>query len=259
MQEESEMLKTRVMPLLLVRNGRLVKTIKFKDPAYIGDPVNAIKIYNEKEVDELILADILATFEQRKPPFDLLSEVASECFMPLTYSGGIRDLEDIRQLFSLGIEKVGINSHAVENPAFIKSAAARFGSQSIVIAMDVKKNWRGRYTLYTHGGRRDTGIDPVTFAGEMEKAGAGEIMLNSIDRDGTMEGYDTDLIKMVTSSVGIPVIACGGAGRIEDFSRAVKTGGASAVAAGSMVVYQGKNRGVLINFPTPDELERVLE
>lgn len=253
------MLKTRVMPLLLVINGRLVKTIKFKNPSYIGDPVNAIKIYNEKEVDELILADITATVEQRKPPFDLLAEVADECFMPLTYSGGIRDIDEIRNLFSLGIEKVAINSYAVENPGFISSAASRFGSQSIVIAIDVKKNWRGRYSIYTHGGRRDAGIDPVKFARDVEKAGAGEILLSSIDRDGTMEGYDTDLIKMVTSAVGIPVIACGGAGKVEDFGRAVKMGGASAVAAGSMVVYQGKNRGVLINFPSHEELERVLE
>jgi imidazole glycerol-phosphate synthase subunit HisF len=253
------MLKTRVMPCLLSRNGRLVKTVKFKNPAYVGDPVNAIKIYNEKEVDELILVDITATIEQKEPPFELLAEVTSECFMPFTYGGGIRDIEIIRRLFSLGIEKIVVNSFAVENPPFIKQAAALFGSQSIVVSIDAKKNWLGRYSVFSHGGRKDTKLDPVEYAKLMENMGAGEILLNSIDRDGTMEGYDTDLIKSVTDVVGIPVIACGGAGSVDDFGKAVRIGGASAVAAGSMVVYQGKNRGVLINFPSREELERVLK
>ena len=253
------MLKTRVMPCLLSRNGRLVKTVKFKNPAYVGDPVNAIKIYNEKEVDELILVDITATIEEKTPSFELLSEIASECFMPLTYGGGVRDIEDMRRIFGLGIEKIAVNSYAFENPSFITAAAALFGNQSVVLSIDVKKNWLGRYSVFTHGGRKDTKRDPVEYAREMERLGAGEILLNSIDRDGTMEGYDTDLIKSVTEVVGIPVIACGGAGSVDDFGKAVRIGGASAVAAGSMVVYQGKNRGVLINFPSREELERVLE
>jgi imidazole glycerol-phosphate synthase subunit HisF len=253
------MLKTRVMPCLLSRNGRLVKTVKFKNPAYVGDPVNAIKIYNEKEVDELILVDITATIEQKEPPFELLAEVTSECFMPFTYGGGIRDIEVIRRLFSLGIEKIVVNSFAVENPSFIKQAAALFGNQSIVASIDAKKTWLGRYSVFSHGGRKDAKLDPVEYAKLMENMGAGEILLNSIDRDGTMEGYDTDLIKSVTDVVGIPVIACGGAGSVDDFGKAVRIGGASAVAAGSMVVYQGKNRGVLINFPSREELERVLK
>ena len=253
------MLKTRVMPCLLVRDGRLVKTVKFKNPAYVGDPVNAIKIYNEKEVDELILLDITATLEGRKPNFAFLSEVANECFMPLAYGGGVRDLDDIQRIFSLGIEKVAINSYAVENPAFIEKAATIFGSQSILLSLDVKKNLFGKYGVYTRGGRKGTSDDPVAWAVEAERRGAGEILLNSMDQDGTMEGYDIKLIKKVTDAVHIPVIACGGAGKLHDFKAAVVEGGASAVAAGSMMVYQGKNKGVLINFPSREDLKDILD
>jgi cyclase len=253
------MLKTRIMPCLLVSNGRLVKTIKFKNPSYVGDPVNAIKIYNEKAVDELILLDITATLEGRKPDFAFLSEIANECFMPLAYGGGVRDLDDIKRIFSLGIEKAAINSYAVENPAFIEKAATIFGSQSILLSLDVKKNIFGKYGVYTQGGRKGTSCDPVAWAVEAERLGAGEILLNSIDQDGTMEGYDIKLIKKVTDAVHIPVIACGGAGKLHDFKAAVAEGGASAVAAGSMVVYQGKNKGVLINFPSRDDLKNILD
>jgi cyclase len=253
------MLKTRVMPCLLVSNGRLVKTVRFRNPAYVGDPVNAIKIYNEKEVDELILLDITATVEGRKPNFAFLAEVADECFMPLAYGGGIRDMDDISRIFSLGIEKVAINSYALENPSFIKKAAAIFGSQSILLSMDVKKNLFGKYRVYGRGGRNGTDHEPATWAACIERMGAGEIFLNSIDQDGTMEGYDTTLIRKVTEAVAVPVIACGGAGRIQDFKMAVEKGGASAVAAGSMVVYQGKNKGVLINFPSQGDLKNILD
>jgi cyclase len=253
------MLKTRIMPCLLFSNGRLVKTIQFKNPAYIGDPVNAIKIYNEKEVDELILLDITATIEGRKPNFAFLSEVANECFMPLAYGGGVRDLDDIKRIFGLGIEKVAINSYAVENPAFIEKTATIFGSQSILLSLDVKKNLFGKYGVYIQGGRKGTSHDPVAWAVEAERLGAGEILLNSIDQDGTMEGYDIKLIKKVTDAVHIPVIACGGAGKPHDFKAAVAEGGASAVAAGSMVVYQGKNKGVLINFPSRADLKNIFD
>jgi cyclase len=253
------MLKIRVMPCLLVSNGRLVKTVRFRNPAYVGDPVNAIKIYNEKEVDELILLDITATVEGRKPDFSFLSEVADECFMPLAYGGGICDIDDISRIFSLGIEKVAINSYALENPSFVEKAAAVFGSQSILLSMDVKKNLFGKYRVYGRGGRNGTDHEPAAWAARMERIGAGEILLNSIDQDGTMEGYDTTLIRKVTEAVTVPVIACGGAGRIQDFKMAVEEGGASAVAAGSMVVYQGKNKGVLINFPSQDDLKNTLD
>ena len=247
------------MPCLLVSNGRLVKTVRFRNPAYVGDPVNAIKIYNEKEVDELILLDITATAEGRRPDFSFLSEVADECFMPLAYGGGIRDIDDISRIFSLGIEKVAINSYALENPSFIEKAAAVFGSQSILLSMDVKKNLFGKYRVYGRGGRNGTDHEPAAWAARMERMGAGEILLNSIDQDGTMEGYDTTLIRKVTEAVTVPVIACGGAGRIQDFKMAVEEGGASAVATGSMVVYQGKNKGVLINFPSQDDLKNILD
>ncbi|MHC4986306.1 MAG: AglZ/HisF2 family acetamidino modification protein [Planctomycetota bacterium] len=251
------MLWTRVMPCLLVQGGRLVKTVKFRNPAYVGDPVNAIKIFNEKEVDELILVDITATIERRRPNFQLLSEVAGECFMPLAYGGGIHDVEDIRRIFNLGIEKVAINSYAAENESFIREAADLFGSQSIVLSMDVKRPRWEKAVVCTEGGRNRTKLDPVTFARRMEAAGAGEILLTSIDRDGTWEGYDVELIGRVTDAVSVPVIACGGAGSVRDFELAVKKGNASAVAAGSMVVYQGKGLGVLINFPSADELKDV--
>ena len=253
------MLKTRVMPCLLLSNGRLVKTFGFRNPAYIGDPVNAIKIYNEKEVDELILLDIMATVEGRKPDFAFLAEVVDECFMPLAYGGGIRDIDDIGRLFSLGIEKTAINSYALENPSFIEKAASIFGSQSILLSMDVKKNIFGKYRVYGRGGREGTDHEPAAWAARMERMGAGEILLNAIDRDGTMDGYDTALIRKVTSAVAVPVIACGGAGSIQDFRTAVENGGASAVAAGSMVVYQGKNKGVLINFPSRGDLKNILD
>ena len=253
------MLRTRVMPCLLVDDGRLVKTVKFRKPAYVGDPVNAIKIYNEKEVDELIVVDISATVEGRTPNFELLSEIANECFMPLCYGGGGRDLDSIRKIFSMGIEKVAVNSYAAENPSFVEEAAERFGSQSIVLSMDCKRVFRRKYYVHTHGGRKATKLAPVSLARQMEDMGAGEILLNSIDRDGTWKGYDIGLIRMVTDAVSIPVIACGGAGRVEHFGRAVKEGGASAVAAGSMVVYQGKGRGVLVGFPTRNELANVLD
>jgi imidazole glycerol-phosphate synthase subunit HisF len=252
------MLTVRAIPCLLLRNAALVKTIKFKNPGYVGDPINAIKIYNEKEVDELIFLDIMATVESKPPPFKIISEIASECFMPVAYGGGLRRLEDVKAIFSCGIEKVAVNSYAVENPSFITAAADKFGSQSIVVSIDVKKTFLGGYKVYTHGGRRATALDPVHYAVEVEKMGAGEIILTSIDRDGTMQGYDLELLKKVTEAVGIPVIASGGAGLVEDFAAAVKQGGASAVAAGSMVVYHGRNRAVLINFPTRDELRRVL-
>ena len=253
------MLATRVMPCLLLDDGRLVKTIKFKKPSYVGDPINAIKIFNEKEVDELILVDITATPENRRPPFDIIEELADECFMPFTYGGGIRSLGDIKTIHGLGVEKIAINSMAAENPDFIRQAAALFGSQSVVVSIDVKKNMWGKYTVYSRGGRQSTGVDPVSYARNMEELGAGEILLNAIDRDGTMGGFDVALIKMVAEAVTIPLIALGGAGCVDDLAAGVIEGKASAVAAGSLFVYQGKNRAVLINFPSRQELEQRLE
>jgi cyclase len=223
-----------------------VKTVKFNEPRYVGDPINAVKIFNEKEADELIFLDITATNERRKPSFELLSHIASEAFMPFSYGGGLRDIEDIKEILKIGIEKVIINTYACENPRFIKETSDKFGSQSIVVAIDVKKENSG-YKVFINSGKTCTKREPVEYAVEMEKMGAGEIFLNSIDRDGTMEGYDLDLIKNVSSAVNIPVIASGGAGKTEDFKNAVEAG-ASAVSAGSMFVFYGKNKAVLITY-----------
>jgi len=234
-----------------------VKTIKFQNPRYIGDPINTVKIYNEKEVDELVFLDIAATTENRKPPFNIISQIASECFMPFAYGGGIRSLEDIKTILSIGAEKVVINSYAVEKPSFIKEAGELFGSQSIIVSIDAKKHSNDSYYISTHGGNKSTKINSIAWATKMEEMGAGEILLNSIDRDGTMEGYDLELTKKVSEAVSIPVIACGGAGKYEDIGEVVEAG-ASAVTAGSLFVYQGKNRSVLINFPTRKEIEEIL-
>lgn len=244
------MLASRIIPCLLLQNQGLVKTVKFKNPKYVGDPTNAIKIFNEKEVDELIFLDITATRENRQPPFKLISEIATECFMPFCYGGGINSLEDMQAIFSLGVEKVAINTQAILRPSLVKQASKQFGSQSIVISIDVKKDLFGTYKVFSHLRGKVLKIDPVEFALQMEDMGAGELLVNSADRDGTMEGYDIELIKKLTVAVNIPVVACGGAGSIEHFRDAIYIGGASAVAAGSMFVFYGKYRAVLINYPS---------
>ena len=250
------MIKTRVIPSLLFQGRGLVKTVKFKDPVYIGDPINAVRIFNEKECHELVVLDITATIQKRPPDFKFVQEIAEECFMPFAYGGGIRSLEDIKTLVHLGVEKVIINSYAFENPDFISEAARTFGSSTIVVSIDVKKNFFGKYEVFVWGGRKNTSKNPKDYALEMERRGAGEIFLNSIDRDGVMKGYDLSLIRSVSSAVNIPVIACGGAGKIEDLGMAVN-GGASAVSAGSLFVFWGRQKGILINFPSDEELLRV--
>ena len=247
----------RIIPVLLLKNAGLYKTVKFKDPKYIGDPLNAVKIFNEKEVDELLFIDITATVENRRPPIKFLSEIASECFMPLCYGGGITSLEDVKSIIKAGVEKVSINSYAVKKPDFIKEISGIYGSSTIVVSIDVKKSFLGKYEVYIHSGKVNTKLDPVKFAVQMAEAGAGEILLNSIDRDGTMQGYDIDLIKRVSQEIDIPVIACGGAGKTTDFSDIVNNAGASAGAAGSMFVFHGKHKAVLINYPSQNELKEL--
>ena len=252
------MFQARVMPCLLLKEGSLVKTVKFKKPGYIGDPINAVRIYNECYVDELIILDIQASKNNLPPDFKLIHEIASECFMPVTYAGGITCNEHIEKILKIGVEKVAINSHAMKNPALIKQAAASFGSQSIIAAIDVKKDLLGRYWIFHHQQHKATSIDPVEWAIRLVELGAGEILLTSVDRDGTWQGYDLKLIKKVNSAVDVPVIACGGAGSIDDIKSSVIDGGASAAALGSMVVYQKKDLGVLINFPSRQALESIL-
>lgn len=249
---------TRIIPVLLLKDAGLVKTVRFKDPRYVGDPINAVKIFNEKEVDELIFLDITATSANRKPPLDVLQRIAEECFMPLCYGGGIRSLEMIRNILKVGVEKIAINSHAAEDPMLIRRVADHYGSSTITVSMDVKKNFWGKYQVYTKAGKLNTGLDPVKFAVQMDQMGAGELLVNVIDRDGTMQGYDTDLLKKITSEVSMPVIACGGAGKMEHFREAVEKGGASAVAAGSMFVFHGAHRAVLINYPSQEEIKKHL-
>lgn len=252
------MLKTRVIPCLLLMNGRLVKTIQFKRPNYVGDPINIVRIFNTKEVDEVVFLDIGATPQSAGPAFELIREIASECFMPFAYGGGITSIEQVKTLFNMGVEKVILNTIAFNDATFVSRVADRYGSQSVVISIDVKKNFLGKYAVYTQGGRKKIALDPVKYAQDMQNKGAGEILLTSIHRDGTMQGYDVELIKRITDAVDIPVIASGGACETADFVKAVKQGGASAVAAGSMVVYQGRNRAVLTRFPKREELAALL-
>jgi cyclase len=248
------MLKTRVIPALLFKDQGLVKTVQFKNPGYVGDPINAIKIFNDKEVDELVLLDIMASVEGRGPSFELIEEIASECFMPLGYGGGIRSLDDIRRILATGVEKVILNSAALSDPALIEAAARAAGSQSVVVSIDAKKKLLGGHEVYGARGTRGTRRDPAVFAREMQERGAGEILINSIDRDGTQKGFDIDLIRTVAAAVTVPVVACGGAGNLQHLREAVSAG-ASAVAAGSMFVYVGKHRAVMINYPKYRELE----
>jgi imidazole glycerol-phosphate synthase subunit HisF len=252
------MLKTRIIPCLLLKETSLIKTVRFGKFGYIGDPANTVRIFNELEVDELVFLDVRATKEGRGPNFKILHEIADECFMPLTYGGGIKTIKDIRTIFNIGLEKVAINSYAFEHPDFIKEASEIFGSQSILVSIDVKKNIWGKYEVYTESGTRNTKRDPVEYAHEMERCGAGELLLTSIDREGTWSGFDVELIHAVTSAVKIPVIANGGAGNLEHIEKVVEDGHASAVALGSMVVYQAKGLGVLVNFPDRVELNKAL-
>lgn len=252
------MLRTRVIPCLLLRNGGLVKTVRFESPRYVGDPINAVRIFNKKEVDELIFLDISATAAARGPNFELIRDIASEAFMPFGYGGGVASVEDVRRLVGIGVEKVVLNAAAMQRPSLISDAAEVAGSQSVVVSIDVKRSLLGRYEVVTHNGQRRTGRNPVDWAREVEALGAGEIVVNSVDRDGTMKGFDIALLRQVTAAVGVPVVACGGAGSLEDFAAAIREGGASAVAAGSLFVFHGKHRAVLITYPEYAELEKLL-
>ncbi len=240
----------RVIPCLLLDKGGLYKTVKFKKPVYIGDPINAVKIFNEKEVDEIILLDITASAEKRKPNYKKIAEIASETFMPFTYGGGITELKDAKELFKQGVEKVALNTAAALNKQLITQIAEQYGNQSVVVSVDVKKTLLGKYEIVINRATKTIKTPLLEYCQELEAAGAGEILLTAVDREGTWEGYDITLLKRVTSAVSVPVIASGGAGSVEDIHQAVSVGGASAMAIGSMAVFQKKGMGVLINFPT---------
>jgi imidazole glycerol-phosphate synthase subunit HisF len=247
----------RVIPCLLLRGTGLVKTTKFADPKYVGDIINAVRIFNDKEVDEIIILDIEAHQGRGRINWDLVTKTASEAFMPMCYGGGVTSVDEIKRLLKAGIEKVAINTAAFENPRLIEDAARAFGSQSIVAGIDVKKSFLGRYTVVSHGGDKKQPADVVQWAKSVERAGAGEILLNAVDRDGTQAGYDLELVRQVTSAVRIPVIACGGAGKVQHFAEAIGSG-ASAVAAGAMFVFHGPHRAVLITYPERKELTKWL-
>ena len=252
------MLRPRAIPCLLLKNGRLVKTIKFDKPQYVGDPINAVRIFNDMEVDEIVVLDIGATPDRSMVRFDLIGEMASECFMPMAYGGGLTSVEQVRRVLGLGVEKVVINSAAGHDLSIVREIANAFGSQSIVAAVDVRKRMFSGYRPCISGGRQPLKWDVLNWVQALEQAGAGEILVTSIDRDGTMDGYDLALVRLVTGAVRVPVIAAGGAGSVDDIGAVVARGGASAAAVGSLAVYQGRNRAVLINFPTPAQLKAVL-
>ena len=252
------MLTTRIIPCLQLINGSLVKTVKFDKYGYIGDYINTVRIFNELEVDELCFLDIRASKEKRLPNIEVLHQIADECFMPLSYGGGINDLEIAKQVLSIGFEKVIVNTAAAKDPELVTRLSEHFGAQAVVASIDIKKNIWGNYHVYVNDGTEKFNKEPVEWAMELEKLGAGEILLTSIDREGTWSGFDTEITKKITSAVNIPVIANGGAGSLEHIRDVIKTGGASAVALGSMLVYQKKGMGVLVNFPDKEKLAQII-
>jgi cyclase len=240
---------TRIIPCLQLEGDRLVKTVRFENPGYIGDPVNTVRIFNELEVDELCFLDIRATLHKKAPDYSLLQQIADECFMPLSFGGGIADFETAKKVFSCGYEKIILNSAALANPQLIRRLADHFGSQAIIVSIDVKKTFLGRYRVMARSGTLDTGKDPVQWAAEAESLGAGELLVTSIAREGTWKGFDLSLVSKISAATSLPVIAHGGAGSPEDIRDIFGQGGASAAGIGSLFLFQKKEMGVLINYP----------
>lgn len=252
------MLQTRIIPVLLYTENGLYKTEKFNKPKYIGDPLNTVRIFNEKEVDELIVLDIEASKKQQEPNYALIEDLASECFMPVCYGGGITNIKQMQTIFSLGIEKIALNIAALKDLSLVREATQYFGSQSIVVAVDIKKNLFGKYSLFNHCTKKYESKNLLFYLQEIQNAGAGELLLNNVDLDGTQKGYDYELIRLVASKLSIPIIALGGASSVEDFLKATQSG-ASACAAGSMFVFHGKHKAVLITYPDYLSLESILK
>lgn len=252
------MLKTRVIPCLQLIGDSLVKTVKFKNPAYIGDPINTVRIFNELEVDELCFLDIRASQENREPPIEILQQISNECFMPLSYGGGLKDFDTAKKIMSIGFEKLVVNTQAWRNLDLITKLSMHFGAQAVIGSIDVKKNLFGKYNVFVNDGTEKIDMDVVDWAKKLEEAGAGEILITSMDKDGTWSGFDIELTRKVSDAVSVPVIANGGAGSIEHVGEVIKKGNASAVCLGSMVVYQQKGMGVLVNFPDKKKLQGVI-
>ncbi|HNW81641.1 MAG TPA: AglZ/HisF2 family acetamidino modification protein [bacterium] len=253
------MLHPRIIPCLLVRNKGLVKTVKFKDGKYVGDPINAVKIFNEKEVDELIVLDIDATVENREPDYKMIENLASECRMPFCYGGGIRNADQAQRIFNLGVEKIAVSSAVTERPELVSEIAKRVGNQSVVVVLDVKKKLLGGYEIYTHNGTKKTGWEIFDFVKKLEKLGVGEIVINSIDNDGMMKGYDLNLIAKIKEIVHVPMTAVGGAGSINDIAGVISQHGIIGVSAGSLFVFKGKYKAVLINYPSKEEKNNIIK
>ncbi|OUU19468.1 MAG: imidazole glycerol phosphate synthase subunit HisF [Candidatus Endolissoclinum sp. TMED37] len=249
------MLRKRVIPILLCRNGSLVKTVNFKNFTYIGDPCNTVRIFNELEVDELIVCDILSSRNGTEPDFKTLENVASECFMPLAYGGGISSLDHAKKIFDLGFEKIVVNSASFNNLRLLSRIADSYGSQALVSSIDVKTNIFGRQHVYSFSGSVNTKFNPLIWAKKVEESGAGELLLTSIDNEGTWSGCDLNLINQIAPSISIPLIAHGGVGSIQDINKILSETEASAVGLGNLVVFQRKGKGVLINFPELDLLK----
>ena len=247
----------RIIPVLLLRGDGLVKTIRFKDPKYVGDPIHAVRLFNDLEVDELTFLDIEASTKGHEPPYERIAEIAGEAFMPICYGGGVTSFEQARRLFKSGVEKIAVTTALIEKPELIREIADTYGEQAVVCGIDVKRDLFGRSRAMIRGGAGKTGMEPLALAERAAQLGAGEILLNSIDRDGTGQGYDLDLIRTVSAAVPVPVIACGGAGELAHMRAAIDAG-ASAAAAGSLFVYKGPHRAVLINYPSRTVLTELL-
>ena len=252
------MLRPRIIPCLLIKDNGLVKSIQFKDHKYVGDPINAVKIFNEKEVDEIIIIDIDATVYNREPDYKLIEALAAECRMPLCYGGGVKTPEQAQKIFALGVEKVSISSEAILNPNLLTEIGNKVGSQSIVVVLDVKKIKTGKYEIWTHNGTKNTGKDPVEFAKEVESLGAGEVVINSIDSDGMMKGYEMELIDKIRNAISLPLTVLGGAGTLKDIGILISKYNVIGAAAGSLFVFKGVFKAVLISYPTPSQKATLL-
>ena len=253
------MLRPRIIPSLLLHDNGLVKTVKFKSPKYVGDPINAVRIFNEKEVDELAFFDIDATVLNKEPDYILIEKLANQSRMPLCYGGGVKTVEQAQKIFGLGIEKIALSSAVIQNPKLVTQIADRVGSQSVIVVLDIKKNLMSGYEIYTHNGKKSTGINPIKFAKELEQLGVGEIIINSIDQDGVMKGYDLNLIDKIAETISIPLTVLGGAGSMSDIEKIIEKHGVLGVAAGSLFVFKGPYKAVLINYPTQIEKNKIFK
>ena len=253
------MLRARIIPCLLVHKKGLVKTVNFKDSKYVGDPINAVRIYNEKEVDELAVFDIDATVLGNDPDYILIEKLANQSRMPICYGGGVKTVEQAQKIFSLGIEKIALSSAAIHNPILISEISERVGSQSVIVVLDVKKKIFGGYEIYTHNGKKSSGIDPIEFAQKAQDLGAGEIIINSIDNDGTMKGFELNLIDKIRQVITIPITILGGAGSLNDIEKVIQKYGIIGVAAGSLFVFKGVYKAVLINYPSKLDKSKIFQ